>query len=120
MEQASAGDRIDLNYEQISQLLKVRPEILKRIILSFATSLTDKMKNLEEALAQSDEARMRAILHEIKGTAGNLRLTTITTAENVMHEAVKAGENPGKLREYFVTLKLRVEELQRYLAAEGK
>lgn len=109
---------VNIDFQSISEQLKVRPEILKRLIKSFALSLNDKMKGLDEALGKNDAAQMRAILHEIKGTAGNLRLNTITGAENVMHEAVKVGEDPQKLGEYLRTLKQRVQELQDYLAKQ--
>lgn len=110
---------VHIDFDAISQQLKVRPEILKKLIRSFALSLSDKMKGLDEALGQNDASKMRAILHEIKGTAGNLRLETITGAEHVMHEAVKAGEDPQKLQGYLVTLKQRVVELQDYLSKQG-
>ena len=109
---------VNINFDAISQQLKVRPEILKRLIKSFSFSLGGKMASLEQALAKNDALLMRSILHEIKGTAGNLRLDTISSAENVMHEAVKAGEAPQKLTEYFATLKLRVQELQEYMAKQ--
>ena len=115
----SETSQLSINYDDISQQLKVRPDILKRLIKSFAMSLSDKMKNLEEALAQNDALKMRSILHEIKGTAGNLRLDTISTPENIMHEAVKAGEDPQKLRGYLTTLKQKVEELQQYVSKES-
>ncbi len=114
-----AEQPVSLNFDAISQQLKVRPEILKKLIKSFTLSLTEKMKSLEEALAQNDSTKMRAILHEIKGTAGNLRLESITAPENVMHEAVKAGEDPKKLAEYLNTLKKSVAELQQYITKEG-
>ncbi|OGX05857.1 MAG: hypothetical protein A2Z88_01150 [Omnitrophica WOR_2 bacterium GWA2_47_8] len=107
---------LKIDYDKISQELKVRPEILKRLILSFSQALADRMVKLEEALKNNDTAQMRAILHEIKGTGGNLRLTTITTAENDMHVAVKAGEEKAKLENYFKVLKQRVSELGQYLS----
>jgi len=114
------GDQQQLNiaFESISQQLKVRPEILKKLIKSFSVSLGEKMVNLEQALEKNDALLMRSILHEIKGTAGNLRLETISAAENVMHEAVKAGEAQPKLKEYFDTLKSRVQELQQFMAKQ--
>lgn len=110
---------VSIDFTAISQQLKIRPEILKKLIKSFSGTLLEKMTALESALAKNDAMQMRMILHEIKGTAGNLRLSTITEAENVMHEAVKAGEGPDKLEGYFKTLKARVEELQKYLSEEG-
>ena len=110
---------LNIDYAGISQQLKIRPEILKKLILSFSKTLLEKIKVLEEALAKNDAMQMRMILHEIKGTAGNLRLETISEAENVMHEAVKSGEGKEKLEGYFKTLKLRVDELNQYLAKEG-
>ena len=111
--------KLNIDYAAISQLLKVRPEILKKLIVSFSKSLEEKSKDLEAALAKNDAMQMRMILHEIKGTAGNLRLETISEAENVMHEAVKAGEDKAKLEEYLKTLKLRISELKEYLSKQG-
>ena len=109
---------ITIHYNNISQQLKIRPEILKKLIKSFSLALLDKMKILETALASNDATQMRAVLHEIKGTAGNLRLSTICTAENVMHEAVKGGEKKEKLAEYLKVLQERVAELQQYTAKQ--
>lgn len=110
---------VTIDFAAISQQLKIRPEILKKLIKSFSGTLLDKMVLLEAALGKNDAMQMRMILHEIKGTAGNLRLATIAEAENVMHEAVKAGEGKDKLDGYYKTLKARVEELQKYVVAEG-
>ncbi|MFA5087516.1 MAG: Hpt domain-containing protein [Candidatus Omnitrophota bacterium] len=108
-------ETLNIDFLKISQELRVRPEVLKRLIASFASSLAEKMKFLEEAFSQNDTARMRSILHEIKGTAGNLRLTSISAAEHPMHEAVLAGAEKEKIAEHFQILKLRVEELQTYI-----
>ncbi len=110
--------KISIDYDNISQQLKVRPEILKKLIKSFAFALTEKMNILETGLSNNDAAQMRSVLHEIKGTAGNLRLSTICVAENVMHEALKAQESKEKLTEYFAVLKERVAELQQYIAKQ--
>ena len=106
---------ITIDFDGISKELKIRQEILVRLINSFAIALTGKMKNLKEALERMDAETMRAILHEIKGTAGNLRLKRLSEAEDVMHVAVKAGEQKPKLEEYYKTLNDRVIELQEYL-----
>ncbi len=110
---------VTIDFAAISQQLKIRPEILKKLIKSFSSTLLEKMTVLESTLAKNDTMQMRMILHEIKGTAGNLRLATISEAESVMHEAVKAGEGKDNLEGYFKTLKARVEELQKYVVAEG-
>ena len=107
---------LQIDYVRISQELKIRPEILQRLILSFSKTLMDRMKTLEEALMVSDAQKMRAILHEIKGTAGNLRLASISEAEAPMHEAVKANASREETHEYFKVLKSRCEELRDYLA----
>src|SRR3989338_1696475 len=106
---------VTIDFTAISQQLKIRPEILKKLIKSFSGALFEKMTALEAALAENDGMQMRMILHEIKGTAGNLRLATISEAEDAMHEAVKAGEGKDKLEGYLKTLKARVDELQKYV-----
>jgi len=115
MNDESQKPSVNINYDELSAELKVRKEVLERLILSFSNTLADRMKQLEEAYGQKDSARMRQLLHEIKGTAGNLRLKTITDAESVMHEAVKAGEDMEKIGQYFKTLKMRSDELLEYL-----
>lgn len=115
------GDEAVLNidFEKISQELKVRPEILKKLVVSFTNSLPQKIQTLGDAFTQNDVLKMRAILHELKGTSGNFRLETVANAVITMHTAVKAGEDPQKIKEYFEILKIKVEELRQYIAKQG-
>ena len=99
-----------LNIEEISNELRVRPEIYRRLLHSFSKTIIEKMQVLEEALKTDDVMKMRAILHEVKGTSGNLRLKAMSETANTLHVAVKAGEPKEKLEEYFVSLKARTKE----------
>ena len=102
---SNGQNNLDINIDAISQELHVRPEVLKRIVTSFAQTLAEKIIPLEDALLKDDAIRARAILHEIRGTSGNLRLTKIYDAARILHEAVKANEEKNNLLKYFETLK---------------
>ena len=110
------NNNINIDIEGTSQLLKIRPHIYVKLVKSFAESLTQKIALFNDALASNDREQMRMILHEIKGTAGNLRLHNITGPESVLHTAVKAGEENIILLKHFEILKSEIEKLQSYIA----
>src|SRR3989338_3420808 len=101
----SEGNNQSIDIDVISQELHVRPEVLKRIIASFFKTLTEKVINLEQALLKSNTAGMRALLHEIRGTSGNLRLAKIYSAAMDLHEAVKANAEREKLSRFLSVLR---------------
>ena len=104
----------DIDIDAISRELHVRPEVLKRIIAGFSKTLTEKIVQLEDALAKSDTVKMRALLHEIRGTSGNLRLAKVYSSALDLHEAVKANAEKEKLQQYFSVLKSRSAALGEY------
>ena len=106
-----------LDVAAISQELRIRPEIYLKIVTSFAQNLAGKMAALNTAVAANDTAQMRIILHEIKGTAGNLRLKNLMAAEIVMHEAVLKGEPKDTLSKLFEGLNAEVLRLQEFIKA---
>ena len=101
---------MDYDIEKVSQELHIRPEVLRRIATSFATTLSAKIQDLQEAMAKDDVLKMRAILHEVRGTSGNLRLEDIFSSARTLHEAVKASEDKTNILEYFEALKSRLIE----------
>lgn len=103
---------ITIDVKKISEELKVRPEIYVKITTSFVNSLPGKLKILSDAISSDDRDQMRMTLHEIKGTAGNLRLHTLSAVESLMHDAVKAGEPLNRLSQYFEALRKESEKLQ--------
>jgi len=109
-------EEIYLDVEQICSQLKIRPVIYLKLINSFSQSLDGKFKNFSHALAENDRETMRMILHEIKGTAANLRLYNLTGPETVLHVAVKAGENQAILTRHYEVLRIEAERLQKYIA----
>ena len=109
-------NNLNIDIDAISQLLRIRPHIYVKLMKSFAESLTQKLTLFNDALASNDRDQMRMILHEIKGTAGNLRLNNIIGPETVLHTAVKAGEQQIILLKHFEILKAETENLQQYLA----
>lgn len=108
-------DSINIDIKQVSEELRIRPEIYLKIAMSFVNSLSGKLKILSDAMSSNDRDQMRMTLHEIKGTAGNLRLRSLSAVESVMHEAVKAGEPQSRLSQYFEALRRESEKLQQYM-----
>lgn len=115
MNEGCSNGAIQIDVHQISQELRIRPEVYLRILLSFAASLQTKVNMLDEALAAQDHEAMRKILHEIKGTAGNLRLKNISSAEEVLHYAVKLQEDQEKLKQCAETLRSESQKLYQYV-----
>ncbi len=111
----SEGGNSKIDIDAISQELHVRPEVLKRIIASFSKTLTEKVINLEHALMKSDVVGMRALLHEIRGTSGNLRLTKVYSAALDLHEAVKANAEREKLSQYLSVLREHSAALDEFI-----
>jgi HPt (histidine-containing phosphotransfer) domain-containing protein len=111
----SKNETIHIDVNQVSSELRIRPEIYMKILSSFTTTLQERVKLLYEALQKNDHEGMRRILHEIKGTAGNLRLTNISNAQDVLHIAVKAQESYDKLLLYTEGLKVESEKLYQYV-----
>jgi len=109
---------MSIDVDKVSEELRIRPQIYIRLITSFASSLSGKMKALNEALESNDTDQMRMILHEIKGTAANLRLQSLLRAEDVMHVAVKGGEAQKQLYKYFADLSAESVKLQQYVNKE--
>lgn len=110
----AGASSFQLDIEKVSQELRVRPEIFKRLVVSFSKTIVEKMQVLEQALSQSDSVKARALLHELKGTSGNLRLQPVFAAVDTLHVALKAGESKEKQQEYLATLKTRCQEFIEY------
>jgi len=106
---------LSIDVGKVSSELRIRPEVYVRIVRSFADNLGGKMHDLDEALSGNDVSRMRSILHEVKGTASNLRLRTISEPEEIMHAAVTAGDDSHKLSGYLEDLKSETRRLQGYV-----
>lgn len=109
------SDPVLLDVVGVSQELRIRPEIYLKIVLNFAQNLTAKMATLNTAVIANDIPQMRIILHEIKGTAGNLRLKNVIAAETLMHEAVLKGEPQEKISKLFEGLNTEVLRLQEFI-----
>lgn len=105
-----------IDVEKISRELRIRPQIYVKLLKSFSLNLTGKLNLLNQAMTADDRDQMRMILHEIKGTAGNLRLSSISDPEAILHIAVKAGESQRVLTTHLELLRQAVEKLQQYAA----
>jgi HPt (histidine-containing phosphotransfer) domain-containing protein len=104
-----------LDIERISQELRIRPQVYVRIAASFARTLKNKLDELARAFAENDTERMRVILHEIRGTSGNLRITGVAESEAAMREAVKNGRNQEDIQRLFSQLRAAGQEFQDYM-----
>ena len=104
-----------LDVSAISQELRIRPEIYVKIVVSFAQNLTAKMAALNTAVIGNDAQQMRIILHEIKGTAGNLRLKELMVTETAMHDALLNSEPQEKISKLFEGLNAEVLRLQEFI-----
>ncbi len=89
----------------VSLELHVRPEILNKLLKSFSNTLAQKIAQLEEATLKNDVLQIRAIMHEVKGTSGNLRLKQVYETADKMHVAVKAGDAPEIIAPLFEAFK---------------
>lgn len=89
----------------ISDELHVRDEVLTRLLKNFSQTLAKNLLMLDAALAVEDIAQARAILHVVKGTAGNLRLDRIYEAAHSMHEAVLAKAPDNRVTTLFKVFK---------------
>ncbi|MFH1359855.1 MAG: hypothetical protein ABIJ41_02325 [Candidatus Omnitrophota bacterium] len=107
----------DIN--KVSEELHIRTEILNRLVHSFANTLSQKIITLEEAVTKNDIITMRAILHEIRGTSGNLRLESVLAATKIMHEAVKAEKDSGSIPGHFKVLKEKSDEFKNYIESQA-
>ena len=110
---------INIDVKQVSEELRIRPEIYLKITGSFVNSLSGKLKILSDAISANDVDQIRMTLHEIKGTAGNLRLKNLSAVESEMHEAVRLGASQSLLSHYFESLRQESEKLQQYMITLG-
>lgn len=108
----AARSPVFIDVERVSRELRIRPHIYIKLVKSFTLSLAGKLQRLNQALTTDDRDQMRMILHEIKGTGGNLRLYNILGPESVLHVAVKAGESSKILAAHLEALRHECERLQ--------
>lgn len=104
-----------IDIQQVSQELRIRPEIYLKILKSFAESLPGKMSQISNALALNNTDQVRMILHEIKGTSSNLRAQNVLSAETIMHVAVKSNESSQNINKYFENLSKESEKLLQFI-----
>ena len=110
------AEDFQLDVEQVAEELKIRPEIYVRIVKSFSETLREKLVILTQAVTARDTETMRKVLHEIKGTAGNLRLRGVSEAEAVMHNDVKDTAATDKILPELAALKNASEKLTRFVS----
>jgi len=94
-------DEFQYDVNKVCEELHVRAEILEKLLRSFTGTLAQKIAQLDEFVPRRDIDKIRAIMHEVKGTAGNLRLNEVYHSADTMHLAVKAEEPQEKIVELF-------------------
>jgi hypothetical protein len=104
----------------VSQELRIRPQILHKLLESFSQTLTGKIVELNTLVPQRNIEQIRAIMHEVKGTSGNLRLKEIYESADIMHMAVKAEEEQSKVLVYFETFKKKSDLFIRQYQSQPK
>ncbi|MDP8263988.1 MAG: Hpt domain-containing protein [Candidatus Aceula lacicola] len=102
-------DEFQYDINKVCEELHVRAEILEKLLKSFTGTLEQKIAQLDVLVPQNDVDKVRAIMHEVKGTAGNLRLGKVYKTADAMHVAVKAGEPQEKVVELFSAFKKESE-----------
>jgi len=109
------ANEINIDVTKICEQMKIRPTIYVKLVTSFTESLEHKFNVFQQALEQNNREQMRMIMHEIKGTASNLRLNNIIGPQAVLHTAVKAGEKKEALSRHFEILKDEADRLRAYV-----
>ncbi|MDP8265341.1 MAG: Hpt domain-containing protein [Candidatus Aceula meridiana] len=99
------SDEFQYDIAAVATELRIRPEILKKLLESFSNTLSEKIIQLDMLVPVNDTDKIRAIMHEVKGTGGNLRLTKVYETADTMHVAVKAEEPQNKILNLFEEFK---------------
>ncbi len=108
-------NKFDYDIIAISEELRIRPQILHKLLESFSQTLKNKIVELDQVVPKRSIEEIRLIMHEIKGTSGNLRLKAIYRTADMMHMAVKAEEEQAKILSYFDEFKKQAHFfIQRY------
>ena len=103
-------ENFSYDFALVSAELCIRPEVLKRLVVSFGKTIATKTHALEAALADNDIVKARAVLHEVRGTSGNLRLASVLAPAKMLHEAIKANESSEKIAQHLSNFKAKTEE----------
>jgi two-component system sensor histidine kinase/response regulator len=74
-----------------------------RLLRSLLHSQADAMERLERALERQDLKEAEAIVHTVKGVAGNLGATALAEAASSLDAELKRGSSPAHLRQAFGT-----------------
>jgi HPt (histidine-containing phosphotransfer) domain-containing protein len=89
--------------------------LYRKLLLDFGKGYREASDNIHQALMANDLKQVRALVHNIKGLAGNLSATDLQQAATAMDSAVKkalsAGEpEPGQLDSNFSALKKTLDD----------
>lgn len=103
------------NLEAGIKRLQGNRRLYRKLLLDFGKDYREAAKNIHKALIDDDLKQVHAMVHNIKGLAGNLSATDLQQAAAAMDSAVKKaltdGEpEPGQLASNFSTLKKTLDD----------
>ena len=98
-------DALLWDYETLIEQLKGRDDRLRILLKSFTNNSERMIQEFKEALARNDAEKIAFIAHTTKGTAGNLKATTLRQLALDLEEAGKSDDNKktGTLGEEFIS-----------------
>ncbi|MEO5375845.1 MAG: ATP-binding protein [Alphaproteobacteria bacterium] len=80
-----------VDYGKALRRLNGRRDLLARVLLSFADSEADTLSRLDAALQRRDTDQAIALLHALRGTAGNLGATSLAETALQLEQDIRAG-----------------------------
>lgn len=74
-----SGDKYEDTFtlQTIAETLELEIEVVKKILGAFMTSSGQLLKKIEEAVVENNFSQLKQLAHQLKGTAGNMRLKSI-------------------------------------------
>ncbi len=69
---ATAGVHAPVNLKVITNLYRVKPDVVTELIDNFLTTAGERLATIREALEQADSTALRTAAHSLKGSSGTL------------------------------------------------
>lgn len=97
------------NTELLKSELELDHEDIMELLQDFRKFIEEAMLKLKAAVAVEDMAASRSLVHSIKGSSGNLRITGVYTISRQMQEDIDLGKS-DTLKNSFEKLNQAVQE----------
>ena len=111
---------ITFNFEQNSATLKINPLIYVRIARAAVQQAQEDRTALDNALANSDWAKVQEISHRWKGDFANLRLSDLSELARQLNEIAKASvQDMNQAGALYGQFKEVLQHLEKALASTG-